>query len=148
MRKVSRGDVFYADLGYGQGSEQSGHRPVLIIQNDIGNKNSPTVIIAPITSTIRDNPLPTHVIFEDTSIFDCKSCVLLEQIRVIDKGRLKMYLGKINNNIMSNVNDAIIKSLDLPINSYNSDTKVNDNTDNGHFDDENEYLNLIVEDFK
>ena len=139
MKKVNRGDVFYADLGYGQGSEQSGHRPVLVIQNDVGNKNSTTVIIAPITSVIRDNPLPTHVIFEDTSIFDYKSCVLLEQIRVIDKGRLKMYLGKINTKIMQEVNKAISISLAL-----NAEKEEYLDTDE---DDENEYLNLIDEEY-
>lgn len=139
MKKVNRGDVFYADLGYGQGSEQSGHRPVLVIQNDVGNKNSTTVIIAPITSVIRDNPLPTHVIFEDTSVFDYKSCVLLEQIRVIDKGRLKMYLGKISTKIMQEVNKAISISLAL------SDD-VEEYLDSGN--DENEYLDLISEKYK
>lgn len=139
MKKVNRGDVFYADLGYGQGSEQSGHRPVLVIQNDVGNRNSTTVIIAPITSVIRDNPLPTHVIFEDTSIFDYKSCILLEQIRVIDKGRLKMHLGKTNTKIMQEVNKAI--SISLALNDEKEEYLATDE------DDENEYLSLIDEEF-
>lgn len=84
--KVQRGDIFFADLDPGVGSEQKGRRPVLILQNNVGNRFSPTVIIAPITSYVQKNRLPTHVLItEEISGLGRDSVVLLEQIRTIDK---------------------------------------------------------------
>ena len=106
---IKRGDMFYADLSPVVGSEQGGIRPVLIIQNDTGNKYSPTVIAAPITSQTGKNKLPTHIeIGSDNNGLKADSVVLTEQIRTIDKSRLKEKIGHINDsNVMSKVNNAI-----------------------------------------
>ena len=106
---IKRGDMFYADLSPVIGSEQGGIRPVLIIQNDTGNKYSPTVIAAAITSQIGKNKLPTHIeIGSKENGLKSDSVVLAEQIRTIDKSRLKEKIGHINDNkIMSKVNNAI-----------------------------------------
>lgn len=106
---VRRGDMYYADLSPVVGSEQGGVRPVLIIQNDIGNKHSPTVIVSAITSQINKNKLPTHIEL-DSQEFGLKadSVVLAEQIRTIDKSRLKEKIGHINDNrIMNRINNAL-----------------------------------------
>ena len=106
---VRRGDMYYADLSPVIGSEQGGVRPVLIIQNDIGNKHSPTVIVSAITSQINKNKLPTHIEL-DSREFGLKadSVVLAEQIRTIDKSRLKEKIGHINDNrIMNRINNAL-----------------------------------------
>ncbi|HIT71883.1 MAG TPA: type II toxin-antitoxin system PemK/MazF family toxin [Candidatus Scatovivens faecipullorum] len=106
---IKRGDMFYADLSPVVGSEQGGIRPVLIIQNDTGNKYSPTVIAAAITSQTGKNKLPTHIeIGSDNNGLKADSVVLTEQIRTIDKSRLKEKIGHINDsNVMSKVNNAI-----------------------------------------
>ena len=106
---VKRGDMFYADLSPVVGSEQGGVRPVLIIQNDMGNKYSPTVIAAAITSQTTKNKLPTHIeIDSKTYGLKADSVVLTEQIRTIDKSRLKEKIGHINDSkVMSQVNNAI-----------------------------------------
>ncbi len=106
---IKRGDMFYADLSPVVGSEQGGIRPVLIIQNDTGNKYSPTVIAAAITSQTGKNKLPTHIeIGSENNGLKSDSVVLTEQIRTIDKSRLKEKIGHIDDNIvMSKVNSAI-----------------------------------------
>ncbi len=111
---VTRGDVYYADLNPVVGSEQGGVRPVLVIQNDIGNKYSPTVIVAAITSKIEKAKLPTHVeIPADRSNLNRDSVVLLEQIRTIDKKRLKRHVAHLNDTILEQVNTAVEISLGL-----------------------------------
>jgi mRNA interferase MazF len=111
---VKRGDIFYADLSPVIGSEQGGIRPVLIIQNDIGNKYSPTVIIAAITSQINKAKLPTHIeINSDEYGLNRDSVILLEQLRTIDKRRLKDKIGHINDDLMKEVNEALMISLGL-----------------------------------
>lgn len=112
---VKRGDMFYADLSPVVGSEQGGVRPVLIIQNDTGNKYSPTVIAAAITSQMGKNKLPTHIEL-DSDEFGLKSdsVVLAEQIRTIDKSRLKEKIGHIDNtSIMNRINNALGVSFGL-----------------------------------
>ena len=106
---VKRGDMFYADLSPVIGSEQGGIRPVLIVQNDTGNKYSPTVIAAAITSQTGKNDLPTHIkIASEENGLKSDSVVLAEQIRTIDKSRLKEKIGHINDNkLMNKVNNAI-----------------------------------------
>ena len=106
---IKRGDMFYADISPVIGSEQGGIRPVLIIQNDTGNKYSPTVIAAAITSQTGKNKLPTHIeIGSDSNGLKSDSVVLAEQIRTIDKSRLKEKIGHIeDSNVMSKVNNAI-----------------------------------------
>ena len=106
---IKRGDMFYADLSPVIGSEQGGIRPVLIIQNDLGNKYSPTVIAAAITSQTGKSKLPTHIeITSKENGLKSDSVVLAEQIRTIDKSRLKEKIGHIDDtNIMNQVNNAI-----------------------------------------
>lgn len=111
---VKRGDIYYADLSPVIGSEQGGLRPVLIVQNDIGNKYSPTVIAAAITSRMGKSRLPTHIdIFADKVGLAKDSVILLEQIRTIDKKRLKEKMGHLDDSIMNAVNDAITISFGL-----------------------------------
>lgn len=111
---VKRGDVFFADLSPVVGSEQGGIRPVLIVQNDIGNRFSPTVIVAAITAQIQKAKLPTHVeIDAKTYGFDRNSVILLEQIRTIDKQRLTDKITYLDEELMSKVNEAMQISLGL-----------------------------------
>lgn len=112
---VKRGDMFYADLSPVIGSEQGGVRPVLIIQNDRGNKYSPTVIAAAITSQTGKNRLPTHIEIDSKSYgLKSDSVVLAEQIRTIDKSRLKEKIGHIDDNkIIEKINSAIGVSFGL-----------------------------------
>ena len=111
---VKRGDIFYADLSPVIGSEQGGIRPVIIMQNDIGNKYSPTVIVAAITSQINKAKLPTHVeISSEEYGLNRDSVVLLEQIRTLDKKRLKEKIGHMIESDMKKVNKALLISLSL-----------------------------------
>lgn len=111
---VKRGDIYYADLSPVVGSEQGGLRPVLIIQNDIGNRYSPTVIAAAITSRMSKTHLPTHIdIFAEKAGLSKDSVVLLEQIRTLDKKRLKEKMGHLDDDMMSIVNSAIAVSFGL-----------------------------------
>ena len=111
---VKRGDIFYADLSPVVGSEQGGIRPVLVVQNDVGNKYSPTVIAAAITSRINKAKLPTHIEIEAAQYgLQKDSVVLLEQIRTIDKKRLREKIGRLDEIQMVKVNDAISVSFGL-----------------------------------
>ena len=111
---IRRGDIYYADLRPVIGSEQGGIRPVLIIQNDTGNKHSPTVICAAITSQMHKSKLPTHVEI-DSSRYDIikDSVILLEQLRTIDKKRLKDKVCHLDSEIIKKVNQALLVSLEL-----------------------------------
>lgn len=114
MLHVKRGDIFYAELNPVVGSEQGGMRPVLIIQNDIGNQYSPTTIVAAITSQISKAKLPTHVeISVELSGLSKNSVILLEQIRTIDKQRLKEKVTTVDDGIISKVDEALEISLGL-----------------------------------
>ncbi|BDF69302.1 hypothetical protein CE91St41_02830 [Oscillospiraceae bacterium] len=109
-----RGSLFYADLGDGIGSEQKGFRPVVIIQNNIGNKHSPTVIVAAISSkTSSKAKLPTHYCIGTESGLECPSIVLLEQLRTIDKRRVGDYIGHLTINQMRELNHALAISIGL-----------------------------------
>lgn len=111
---VKRGDIYYADLSPVVGSEQGGTRPVLIVQNDTGNKHSPTVIAAAITSQTGKARLPTHINLPGRDVGLSKdSIVLLEQIRTIDKKRLREHMGSVNNDLMNQVDSAIAVSFGL-----------------------------------
>ena len=111
---VKRGDIYYADLSPVVGSEQGGLRPVLIIQNDVGNRYSPTVIAAAITSKMGKTRLPTHIdIFADKAGLSKDSVVLLEQIRTLDKQRLKEKMGHLDERLMGEINNAIAVSFGL-----------------------------------
>lgn len=111
---IRRGDIFYADLSPVVGSEQGGVRPVLIIQNDIGNKYSPTVIIAAITSQINKAKLPTHIEINAKQYGLPKdSVILLEQVRTIDKRRFIEKICKLDDEMMRKVNEGLMVSLGL-----------------------------------
>lgn len=111
---VKRGDIYYADLSPVIGSEQGGIRPVLVVQNDVGNKYSPTVIAAAITSQINKAKLPTHIEVDAKSYGLSKdSVILLEQVRTIDKKRLKEKIGRIDSDLMDKVNEALSISFGL-----------------------------------
>ena len=112
---VRRGDIYYADLSPVVGSEQGGIRPVLVIQNNIGNRHSPTIICAAITSKMNKAKLPTHIEISTRDYNIVKnSVILLEQIRTIDKQRLKEYVCHIDSAMMKQVDEAICVSLNLP----------------------------------
>ena len=112
--EINRGDIFYADLSPVVGSEQGGTRPVLVVQNDVGNKYSPTVIIAAITSQLDKAKLPTHIELKKEEYNLSKdSVVLLEQIRTLDKRRLKTLVGKVDALTMNKVDVAILISLGI-----------------------------------
>ena len=112
---VKRGDIFYADLSPVVGSEQGGVRPVLIVQNDTGNRHSPTVIAAAITSQTGKARLPTHISLAAMSCGLPKdSVVLLEQVRTLDKKRLREKMGHVEENVMEKVDLAIAVSFGLP----------------------------------
>ena len=114
MSIVKRGDIYYADLSPVVGSEQGGMRPVLIVQNDTGNKHSPTVIAAAITSQTGKARLPTHIELNAQSDgLSRDSVILLEQIRTIDKSRLRERMGKLDENTMTKVDNAIAVSFGL-----------------------------------
>ncbi len=111
---VRRGEIYYADLSPVVGSEQGGVRPVLIVQNDIGNKYSPTVIVAAITSQINKAKLPTHIELSASEYGLPKdSVILLEQIRTIDKKRLREKICTLSSEVMEKVNEALQISLGL-----------------------------------
>lgn len=111
---IKRGDIYYAELSPVVGSEQGGVRPVLVIQNDVGNRHSPTVIVAAITSKMNKAKLPTHIELSAQKFDIVKnSVILLEQIRTIDKQRLREYVCHIDGRMMGKVNEAIRISLEL-----------------------------------
>jgi mRNA interferase MazF len=111
---VKKGDIFFADLSPVVGSEQGGVRPVLVVQNDIGNKYSPTIIVAAVTSQINKAKLPTHVEIGALGHgLNKDSVVLMEQLRTIDKKRLKEKIGKVDQSIIDDVNEALTVSLAL-----------------------------------
>lgn len=112
-QSIRRGDIFYADLSPVVGSEQGGIRPVLIVQNDVGDKYSPTVIAAAITSQTSKTRLPTHIEVLASAGLSKDSVVLLEQIRTIDKRRLKEKMGHLDDGVMAQVNEAISISFGL-----------------------------------
>lgn len=109
---VRRGDVYYADLSPVVGSEQGGVRPVVVVQNDKGNKYSKTIIIAPISKKMSKPPIPTHVIFSDSSL-SYVSMILCEQLRTIDKKRLGQWICTLDDKTIDKINQAIRVSLNI-----------------------------------
>jgi len=109
---IKRGEIYYADLNPVVGSEQGGIRPIVVLQNDVGNKYSPTVIAAATTSKLSKAKLPTHIeLAKENSPLPKDSIVLLEQIRTIDKSRIKDKIGELSPEIMQQINDALLLSL-------------------------------------
>lgn len=119
VMNVKRGELYYADLSPVVGSEQGGIRPVLVVQNDVGNKYSPTIIAAAVTSKINKAKLPTHIELPSAYGLAKDSVILLEQIRTLDKRRLKERIGELPPATMVRVNRAILISLGFPVNSEN-----------------------------
>lgn len=118
---VKRGEMYYADLSPVIGSEQGGIRPILIVQNDIGNKYSPTIIAAAVTSRLNKARLPTHIeLISETYGLPKDSVVLLEQLRTLDKKRLKDKIGLLDNETMEKVNKALLISLGFGEKSNNT----------------------------
>ena len=112
-RAIRRGDLFYADLNPVVGSEQGGIRPVLIVQNNVGNHFSPTVVAAAITSRKAKSSLPTHILLEDVPGLAPTSLMLLEQLRTIDRKRLRGYIGRISEEKMLEVDAALAVSIGI-----------------------------------
>lgn len=112
MKEIKRGEIYYANLCPVLGSEQGGIRPVLILQNDKGNKHSPTTIVAAITSRKTKAMLPTHIKFNEP-FMKTESTVLLEQIRTVDKIRLTEYIGQMNTDTMKKIDKAIVISFGI-----------------------------------
>ena len=121
VKNIKRGDIYYADLEPVIGSEQGGVRPVVIVQNDVGNKYSPTVIIAPITSQQAKASLPTHVSITSGKL-PKDSMALLEQIRTVDKSRLLEYIGELNEHQLQKIDKAMGISLGLKTDNRTVDT--------------------------
>ena len=111
MKEIKRGQIYYADLSPVRGSEQGGVRPILIIQNDMGNRYSPTTIVACITTRTTKNKIPTHFWLDETCSLPKDSMVMLEQIRTIDKLRLQKYIGTISKTDLEEIDKAIKISL-------------------------------------
>ena len=109
---IKRGEIYYADLNPVVGSEQGGIRPIIVLQNDVGNKYSPTVIAAATTSRLTKAKLPTHIeLTRENTPMPKDSVVLLEQIRMIDKSRIKEKIGELPPDVMQQINDALLVSL-------------------------------------
>ena len=109
---IKRGEIYYADLNPVVGSEQGGIRPIVVLQNDVGNKYSPTVIAAATTSRLTKAKLPTHIeLTKDNTPMPKDSVVLLEQIRTIDKSRIKEKIGELPPDVMQQITDALLVSL-------------------------------------
>ena len=115
---IKKGDIYYASLNPVVGSEQKGERPVVVIQNNLGNKYSPTVIIAPLTEVIKKADLPTHITIFRNDFLKYDSMILLEQIRVIDKSRIISYMGSLLDYQLDKVNRALVDVFDFDIISY------------------------------
>jgi mRNA interferase MazF len=107
------GDIFYAILNPTIGSEQNGVRPVIIVQNNKGNRYSPTTIVVPITSKLSKRALPTHIILENTEGLETKSMALIEQIRTLDKSRLLTRITRVNDKDLEKVKEAIKNNLNI-----------------------------------
>lgn len=114
--QIKRGDIFYAVLDPTVGSEQDGIRPVLIVQNDVGNQFSPTVIVAPLTTKTKKSNLPTHVLIPQSCGLDTDSIALAEQLRTIDKSRLGAYIGHIGTDKQAAIDKALAVSIGLGAN--------------------------------
>lgn len=112
---IKKGDVFYASLNPAIGSEQRGERPVVVVQNNLANKHSPTLIIVPITAVIKKDYLPTHILIKKNHFLKYNSMILVEQIRVIDKLRLRAFLGRLDNKEIKRIDNAVIQALSLKV---------------------------------
>ena len=114
QKTIKRGEIYYANLDPTVGSEQKGKRPVVICQNEMGNKHSPTVVVAPITAKLTKNPLPTHVkLYSGKFGISQDSIILTEQIRTIDRQRLGDYVGTLDNDALARLDTALSVSVGI-----------------------------------
>ena len=113
--EIKKGDVYFASLNPIVGSEQDGERPVVVVQNNLANKHSPTIIVVPITTVLKRMDLPTHIPISKNRFLKKDSIILVEQIRVIDKKRLKAYLGHLKPEQMKLVDNAIVNIFELKV---------------------------------
>lgn len=113
--EIKKGDVYFASLNPIVGSEQDGERPVVVVQNNLANKHSPTIIVVPITTVLKKMELPTHIPISKNRFLKKDSMILVEQIRAIDKKRLKAYLGHLRLEEMKLVDSAIVNAVDLKV---------------------------------
>ena len=113
--EIKKGDVYFASLNPIVGSEQDGERPVVVVQKNLANKHSPTIIIVPITTVLKRMDLPTHISISKNSFLKKDSMIIVEQIRAIDKKRLKAYLGHLKPEQMKLVDDAIVNVFELKV---------------------------------
>lgn len=113
--EIKKGDVYYASLNPIVGSEQDGERPVVVVQNNLANKHSPTIIVVPITTVLKRMELPTHIPISKNRFLKKDSMILVEQIRAIDKKRLKAYLGHLKPEQMKLVDNAIVNVFELKV---------------------------------
>lgn len=111
--KIKRGNVFIADLDPTIGSEQYGRRPVVILSNDLNNKYSPTILVAPLTKIIKKTKLPTHIMIKKNNFLKYDSLILLEQLRTIDKTRLTDFKGRVDKITLEKINNGLIESQDI-----------------------------------
>lgn len=121
--EIKKGDIYYAMLDPVIGSEQDGKRPVVVVQNNLANKHSPTVIVAPITTVIKKTYLPTHIVIYKNNYLKKDSTILVEQVRVIDKTRIITFLGKLNDIQMQKVDKALINAFAIDIENMESENK-------------------------
>lgn len=121
--EIKKGDIYYAMLNPVIGSEQDGKRPVVVIQNNLANKHSPTVIIAPITTILKKLYIPTHIVIGKNNFLKKDSTILVEQVRVIDKSRIITFLGKLNEIQMLQVDKALINAFAIDLDSLESEEK-------------------------
>lgn len=125
--EIKKGDVYYALLDPVIGSEQDGKRPVVVIQNNLANKHSPTVIVAPITTVIKKTYLPTHIVIYKNNFLKKDSTILVEQVRVIDKTRIITFLGKLKDIQIQKVDKALINAFAIDLDNIESEEN-NDKT--------------------
>lgn len=111
--EIKRGNVFIADLDPTIGSEQYGRRPVVILSNDLNNKYSPTILVAPLTKIIKKTKLPTHIMIKKNNFLKYDSLILLEQLRTIDKTRLTDFKGRVDKITLEKINNGLIESQDI-----------------------------------
>ncbi len=119
--EIKKGDIYYAMLDPVIGSEQDGKRPVVVVQNNLANKHSPTVIVAPITTVIKKTYLPTHIVIYKNNYLKKDSTILIEQVRVIDKMRIITFLGKLNDIQMQKVDKALLNAFAIDIENMESE---------------------------
>lgn len=121
--EIKKGDIYYAMLDPVIGSEQDGKRPVVVVQNNLANKHSPTVIVAPITTILKKLYLPTHIVINKNNFLKKDSTILIEQIRVIDKSRIITYLGKLKEFQIRKIDKALINAFAIDIENIESENK-------------------------